>query len=124
MNSQKVWYRLSIRICAFSMYALCIMMCALSYVVLTRHIELSLTPHKIVMEYLFDFNFVFIEDVGYEQTNGLFIISRNCLGVKLFINLFIIMTFGFLHNYEGIKHKIAAVIKFYSLSLIYAFVIT
>ena len=106
------------------LYALCIMMCAISYVILTENIEMSLAPHKTVMEYLFNYNFVFIEDVGYEQTNGLFIIARNCLGVKLFINLFLIMVFGFLSKYAGIKHKIAAIIKFYSISLVSAFAIT
>ena len=106
------------------LYALCIAMCAISYVVLTKNIELSLLPHKIVMEYLFNFSFAFVEDVGYEQTNRLFIIARNCLGVKLFINLFLIMVFGCLHKYVEIKHKIAAIIKFYSLSLVSAFTIT
>ena len=106
------------------LYALSIMICAASYVILTGYIELSLFPHKTVMEYLFNFNFVFIEDVGYAQTNGLFIIARNCLGVKLFINLFLIMVFGFLHRYAEMKHKIAAVIKFYSIALVLAFVIT
>ena len=99
-------------------------MCAVSYIILTENIELSLFPHKAVMEYLFNFNFAFIEDVGYAQTNGLFIIARNCLGVKLFTNLFLIMVFGFLHKYVEMKHKIVAVIKFYSISLILAFVIT
>jgi len=105
-------------------YAVSIAMCAASCILSSENIELSLRPHKIVMEYLFNFNFVFIENVGYEQTNGLFIISRNCLGVKLFINLFLIMVFGFLHKYTQTKRKVAAVIKFYASSLVLAFVIT
>ena len=106
------------------LYAISIMMCAASYIILTKYITISLFPHKTVMEYLYNFNFVFIENVGYEQTDGLFVIARNCLGVKLFINLFLMMVFGFLHKYIEMKHKIAAIIKFYSISLILAFVIT
>ena len=105
-------------------YALCLAMCAASYVLFNENMELFLFPHKTVMEYLFNFSFVFTENVGYEQTNGLFIITRNCMGVKLFINLFIIMAFGFLHKYAGMKNKIAAIVKFYSISLITAFAAT
>ena len=106
------------------LYAASIILCAVSYVMLNKNIELALLPHKTVLEYLFNFNFVFIENIGYEQTNGLFIIAKNCLGINLFINLFLIMIFGFLHKYTDLKHKIIAVIKFYFISLISAFVIT
>ena len=106
------------------LYAVGIMLCAASYILLNQNIELSLLPHKTVMEYLYNFNFVFIENVGYEQTNGLFTIAQNCLGVKLFINLFLIMVFGFLHKYTELKHKINAIIKFYITALITAFVVT
>lgn len=106
------------------LYAVSIVMCAASYVILNQNIELSLLPHKTVMEYLFNFNFVFNENMGYEQTNGLFIIAPNCLGVKLFISLFLIMVFGFLHKFIKLKHKMTAIIKFYFMSLILAFVIT
>ena len=106
------------------LYAGSISLCAISYIVLNKNIELALLPHKTVLEYLFNFNFIFIENVGYEQKNGVFIITQNCLGVKLFINLFLIMIFGFLHKYMELKRKIAAVIKFYFISLILAFVLT
>jgi exosortase K len=106
------------------LYAISIAICAASYIILNKNIELSLLPHKTALEYLFNFNFVFIENVGYAQTNGLFIIAQNCLGSKLFINLFLIMIFGFLHKYTAFKHKIAALLKFYCSALVLAFVIT
>lgn len=106
------------------LYALCLGMCAASYIILNRNIELTLLPHKTVLSYLFNFNFIFKEGVGYEQTNGLFTVAKNCMGIKLFINLFIMMVFGFLHNYTGLKRKIAAMAKFYLLSLALAFIIT
>ena len=106
------------------LYVTCIALCAASYFLFNVNIALSLLPYKIVLGYLYHFNFVFIANVGYEQTNGLFIIARNCLGVKLFINLFLIMVFGFLHHYTGWKQKIAAMIKFYLIALIAAFIVT
>ena len=101
-----------------------IVICAASYMVLNNNIELSLLPHKIVLEYLYNYNFVFIENIGYEQTNGLFIIAQNCLGIKLFINLFLILVFGFLHKYSAMKDRVMAIIKFYFIALVLAFVIT
>jgi exosortase K len=106
------------------LYALCVLMCAVSYIILNKNIEVSLLPHKTVMEFLFNYNFVFIESVGYEQTNGLFVIAQNCLGAKLFISLFLILVLGFLHKYSGTKRKITALFKFYIISLGAAFVIT
>ena len=106
------------------LYAVSIVICAASYVMLNKNIELSLLPHKTALEYLYNFNFVFIENVGYEQSNRLFTIARNCLGVKLFINLFLIMVFGFLHKYTETKHKIKAIIKFYFIALLLALVVT
>jgi len=106
------------------LYAASIALCVISYIIFTKNIELALFPHKTVLEFLFNFNFVFIENVGYEQVNGLFIVAKNCLGINLFINLFLIMTFGFLHKYIKLKHKIIAFIKFYFVSLVSAFVFT
>lgn len=106
------------------LYAVSIMLCAASYIILNKNIELSLLPHKMALEYLFDYRFVFVENVGYEQSNGLFIVAQNCLGAKLFINLFLIMVFGFLHKYTGTKQKIATVVKFYCVAFVLAFVVT
>jgi exosortase K len=106
------------------LYALCAAVCAASYILLNKNIELALLPHKTVLEYMFNFDFVFTENVGYEQTNGLFIISRNCMGAKLFVSLFLIMVLGFLHKYAEFKHKIKAVFKFYFIAIFSAFFFT
>ena len=106
------------------LYAISIAMCVASYILLNKNIALSLFPHKTTLEYMFHYQFVFIENVGYEQSNGLFTIAQNCLGVKLFINLFLMMVFGFLHKYAGTKKKITAIIKFYCGALVLAFVVT
>ena len=108
----------------FLLYTISIALCAASYVILNKNIEISLLPHKIVLEYLFNYKFVFVENVGYEQSNGLFTVAKNCLGAKLFINLFLIMVFGFLHKYAGIKRKITAVVKFYFTAFALAFAVT
>ena len=115
---------LSLRRNDIFLYAFCLAVCAASYILLNQSIELSLFPHKTVLEYLFNFDFIFVESVGYEQTNGLFTVSRNCMGAKLFINLFLIMVLGFLHKYTGLKHKIKAIVKFYFIALFSAFVFT
>lgn len=106
------------------LFALSIGICALSYLLFNKNIELSLFPHKTVMGLLFNYSFTFIEDVGYGQSSGLFIIAQNCLGAKLFISLFLIMVFGFLPKYAKLKPKIIAIIKFYFTALILAFICT
>ena len=106
------------------LYAVSILMCAVSFIVFNQNIEILLFPHKTAMEYLYNFSFVFIDNVGYEQSNRLFTIAQNCSGVKLFINLFLIMVFGFLHKYIGTKRKIAMLAKFYFRALFLAFAIT
>ena len=106
------------------LYAASITICVVSYIAVSRNIELSLLPHKTVLEYLFNFNFVFIDAIGYKQSNELFIITKDCLGINLFISLFLIMVFGFLQKYKGIKRKITVVIKFYFTAFALAFIIT
>jgi len=106
------------------LYAVCIALCGVSFFVFNQNVELLLLPHKTAMEFLYNFNFIFIDNIGYRQSNGLFIIAQNCSGVKLFINLFLIMVFGFLHKYTGTKRKIATVVKFYFSALLLAFTIT
>jgi len=105
-------------------YVASVALCAVSFVVLNQNTKLLLFPHKTAMEYLYNFKFVFVDNVGYEHSSGLFAISKNCSGVKLFINLFLIMVFGFLHRYTGTKRKIAAIAKFYLTALVLAFVVT
>jgi len=106
------------------LYAISILLCAASFVVLNHNIEILLFPHKAAMELLYNYSFVFVDDVGYEQANGLFTIARNCSGVKLFISLFLIMVFGFLHKYTGTKRKIAMVVKYYFMAMFIAFAVT
>jgi len=105
-------------------YVVSIVLCAVTYLGLNRNIEWSLLPHKTVLEYWFGFRFVFVENVGYEQSHGLFIIAQNCLGVKLFISLFLILVLGFLHKYKATQDKIAAVVRFYFGALVLAFFAT
>lgn len=106
------------------LFTVSIGICALSYLLFNRNIELSLFPHKTVVGLLFNYSFTFIKDVGYEQSNGLFIIAQNCLGAKLFISLYLIMIFGFLPKYAKLKPKIIALIKFYFTALVLAFIFT
>ena len=106
------------------LYTISIVLCAVSFFAVSQNAKYSLLPHKTAMEYLYNFNFVYIEGVGYEQANGLFTITQGCSGVKLFINLFLIMVFGFLHKYSGKKRKIATVVKFYFMAMFLAFAIT
>jgi exosortase K len=105
-------------------YSLSLMLCAASYVVFSSNIALSLLPHKTALEFLFNFNFVFVENMGYEQTGGLFVIAGNCMGVLLFINLFLIMVFGFLPPEAEMKQKIAMLIKYYFSAMFLAFTVT
>jgi len=115
---------ISIRLSNLLMYGTAIALGAVSYVALNANPELALLPHKTALEYLYNYSFVFVENVGYQQTNGLFIIGQSCLGAKLFINLFLIMVLGFIHRYRDVTRQIIALIKFYFLALALACGIT
>jgi exosortase K len=106
------------------LYASCVALCAASFILFDGNMKYALMPHKAALEYLYGFDFVFVENSGYEQARGLFTITRSCMGVKLFINLFLIMTFGFLREYAGTVRKIKAIARFYVVSLILAYAIT
>ena len=105
-------------------YALAAVLCAATYMLLQQDIALSLLPHKVALELLFDFRFVFVEGLGYAQAQGLFVIARSCMGVKLFINLYLIQVFGFLHRKAGPRAKITAMAEYYALAFVLAFAVT
>jgi len=106
------------------LYPIILLICTITYITFNKNIEISLFPHKTAIQYLFGFDFFFTANVGYEQANGLFIIARNCSGIKLFISLFLIMTLGFLHRQAGLKRKLMTIVRYYFTSLGLALVIT
>ena len=105
-------------------YTLCLLLGAATYLLLSRNIEIALYPHKSLLSLLFGYRFDFMENVGYVQSGGLFVVARSCLGTNLFLSLFLMMTLGFLPKYAGLRRKFTAVSAFYGLSLGLAFVIT
>jgi len=105
-------------------FAVCIAICAAVNFLLNGNIRMALLPHKITMEYLFDMEFKYVDNLGYEQTDGLFAITRNCMGVKLFISLFLIAAAGFLRKSPSIPGKAAAIVKSFLLAVIAAIPIT
>ena len=107
-----------------ALYAAGVAACAGIYVLLNQDLALSLLPHQAVLGYLFHFDFVFVENVGYAQTEGLFTIARSCMGAKLFVNLYLLLVFGFLHKYAGAKRKIGAMLRFCFIALASAFAVT
>jgi exosortase K len=107
-----------------AVYLIGVIISILTYDILNKNISVSLLPHKIAIEFLCDYHFIFIPKIGYQEVEGLFVIAKNCLGTKLFVSLFLILLFGFLHEYKNICHKMIATAYFYLLSIALAFIIT
>ena len=104
-------------------YIAAIILSVLSYYLLNLDMERLLLPHKTVLEFLYDFDFIYVADLGYTQTNDLFTITRGCSGTKLFVSLFLILVFGFLPKQSTTKAKIAAFSQFYISALLLAFLV-
>jgi len=96
----------------------------ISYYFLKENIRYTLLPHKIAIEYLYNIDFVFSQNVGYVQSDGVFAISGNCLGVNMFLSFFLILIFGFYEKFTFIKSKIVKFTSFYLFSLISALILT
>jgi len=104
-------------------YIAAIILGVMSYYFFNLDMERLLLPHKTVLEFLYDFDFIYVADLGYTQTNDLFTITRGCSGTKLFVSLFLILVFGFLPAHAGIQAKIAAFSQFYISALLLAFLV-
>ncbi|TYQ16990.1 UNVERIFIED_CONTAM: exosortase K [Acetivibrio alkalicellulosi] len=105
-------------------YIIAVGVCITTYILLMQNIKISLLPHKALIGFLYNYDFEFVSNLGYQQSDRLFVIAKNCLGGKLFVSLFLILVFGFLHEYISTKEKIKAIAIFYISSIIIAFIAT
>ena len=105
-------------------YLTAIIISVISYYFLTQNIRLTLFPYKALIAFLYNMDFSFIENLGYMQSESLFAISKSCLGVNLFLSLFLILIFGFYKKFKFIKNHVLRFSFFYFLALILAFVLT
>ncbi len=94
------------------------------YRLLSQNIEITLKPHITFLQLLYQMRFYFIQDIGYSETNNLFVIGRDCLGSKLFVCIFSIISILCLDRYNGFLKKIFMLLNFALLSLLLSYVIT
>lgn len=97
----------------------------LSYAVLMRDIRITLWPHAQVLHYLYGLDFTFISGTGYVEQSGYFAITAGCMGAKLFVGAFLLVTLGFMpHAGSTLKEYVRYAITAYGLVLAGAFAIT
>ena len=106
------------------LYLFTAVLALLIYQALNQNIEFTLKPHALAMYTLYQMRFEYLPDVGYMETQGLFVIGRNCLGGKLFICLFSIFTICRLSSYKSLRHKVGKVLSFCVISIVLAYFIT
>ena len=105
-------------------YLFAILTACLVYMGLNRNIEITLKPYVLAMDFLYQIQFEYVLGLGYVENKGLFIIGKECLGGKLFICLFTILTICRLSKYKKLLHKIASILGFCIISIFLAYMIT
>jgi len=94
------------------------------YFLLNRNIEIALRPHALIMQLLYQMQFEFLPGLGYREVNGLFIISGECSGAKLFVCLFFIFITCCLRRYRGFFKKLFMLFSFCFASIALSYAIT
>ena len=94
------------------------------YRILTADIKMTLIPHITAVNFLYQMRFEFIPGIGYREAGGLFIIGQSCIGARLFICLFLILSICRIDNYEGFLKKIGRILLFCITAVFLAYIIT
>lgn len=94
------------------------------YYFLMSNIKITLIPHISALKILYSMQFEFIQDVGYREAGGLFIIGKSCMGAKLFVCLFIILIICRIDRYSSLIKKISRIPVFCVTALLLAYIIT
>ena len=94
------------------------------YIFLTTDIRITLIPHISAIKLLYPMQFEFIPGTGYREAGGLFIIGESCIGAKLFICLFLILTICRVDRYDGFFKKISSILLFCITAVFLAYIAT
>lgn len=94
------------------------------YRILTADIKITLIPHITAVNFLYQMRFEFIPGTGYREAGGLFIIGESCIGAKLFICLFLILTICRVDRYDSFFKKISSILLFCITAVFLAYIAT
>ena len=108
----------------FGVYLFPAAMAILIYQALNQNIELTLKPYVFAVYILYQMRFEYMPGLGYREVQGLFMIGRDCLGGKLFICLYSILTVCRQDSRKGLPHNAGKVFRFGLISIVLTYFIT
>ena len=94
------------------------------YKLLTADIRITLIPHISAIKLLYQMQFEFIPETGYREAGGLFIIGKSCIGARLFVCLFLILTICRIDKYDGLFRKMIGILLFCISAVFLAYIAT
>ena len=104
-------------------YLLCVALAAAAYIFLYANTKWTLFPYTKILEFLFGLHFNYT-GTAYEAIGSSVIITKTCSGVNLFLSLYAILVFGFLHRFQGVKKKLLLSLIYFVSSVSIAFIAT
>lgn len=95
----------------------------ISYAALMSHPQQALYPYALMLEKLYGLSFRYLE-IGYyfEQSN--LVITPDCMGTKLFVSAFLMLSLGFPAPGGSIGKSFFTLMRYYGISLIGTFALT
>ena len=94
------------------------------YKFLTADIKVTLIPHITAINLLYQTQFEFIPGTGYREAGGLFIIGESCIGARLFVCLFIILSVCRMDSHDSFWKKTGRIFLFCITAVFLAYIAT
>jgi len=104
-------------------YLLCAALAAAAYLFLSAHIEWTLFPYAKALEALFGLHFYFT-GTAYAAAGSSVVLTKACSGLNLFLSLYTILVFGFLHQFQGNKKRLTLSLLYFTVAVLTAFIAT
>jgi len=104
-------------------YLLCAALAAAAYLFLSAHIEWTLFPYAKALEWLFGLRFYFT-GTAYAAAGSNVVLTKACSGANLFLSLYTILVFGFLHHFQGRKKLLLLSLLYFFTAVLTAFIAT
>ena len=104
-------------------YLLCAALAAAAYLFLSARAEWTLFPYTKALELLFGLHFYFT-GTAYATAGSNVVLTKACSGVNLFLSLYTILVFGFLHRFRGFKKQLLLSLLYFTVAVFTAFIAT
>ncbi len=83
-----------------------------------------LKPYVYALNAFYLIVFEYVPELGYREINGIIVIGKDCVGSKLFISLFLIFSFCYDYNHDGMLKGVLMIFLTCITALAMAFIIT